>query len=122
MSVAIEALDAPPAVLGECPVWAGAEGALYWIDIEGRAIHRHVPDTGHTDSRPVDGRPGSFVLTSTPGRLLVAVEHELVVVDWDSGAATHMADLEEAGTGNRLNDGRCDPAGRSSTTTPRPGR
>src|SRR5690349_8641357 len=27
-------------ILGETPVWSVAEGALYWIDIEGRRLYR----------------------------------------------------------------------------------
>ena len=26
--------------VGECPVWSVAEQALYWVDIEGKKIHR----------------------------------------------------------------------------------
>ena len=108
----IEAVSPSPAVLGECPVWSGREQALYWADIDGRAIFRLDSATGATSSRPLSGRPGSFVLTTDPNRLLVACEHELVFLDWTTGETEHWRQLEEAGTGNRLNDGRCDPAGR----------
>jgi sugar lactone lactonase YvrE len=52
------------------------------------------------------------VLTTTPGLLLVATEHELVWFDWATGVTTPWLELEPGGTGNRMNDGRCDPAGR----------
>jgi L-arabinonolactonase len=58
------------------------------------------------------GRPGSIALTTEPGKLLVASENGLVWLDWASGAVTPWIELEPPGTGNRLNDGRCDPAGR----------
>ena len=103
---------AGPAELGECPIWSEAEQVLYWIDIDGRAIHRFDPATGVDQHRSMAGRPGSMVLTSTPGRFLVATEHVLVWFDWESGATTPFAQLEEPSTGNRLNDGRTDPAGR----------
>lgn len=108
----IEAVGHAPAALGECPVWSEREQALYWADIDGRAIHRLEPSTGATTSRALPGRPGSFVLTTDPNRLLVASEHELVVLNWATGETAKWHLLEEAGTGNRLNDGRCDPAGR----------
>ncbi|MYH71379.1 MAG: SMP-30/gluconolactonase/LRE family protein [Acidimicrobiia bacterium] len=108
----IESVGHAPASLGECPVWSGYEQALYWADIDGRAIHRLEPSTGTTTSRVLPGRPGSFVLTTDPNRLLVASEHELVVLNWATGETSSWRQLEEAGTGNRLNDGRCDPAGR----------
>lgn len=108
----IEAVGHAPASLGECPVWSEREQVLYWADIEGRALHRLDPSTSTTTSRVLPGRPGSFVLTTDPNRLLVASEHELVVLDWATGETASWLQLEEAGTGNRLNDGRCDPVGR----------
>lgn len=100
------------AELGECPVWSGAEQVLYWEDIDGKRIHRLDPVTGVNESRTTSGRPGSFGLTDTPGRLLVAMENELVWFDWSTGAEERWVELEHAGAGNRLNDGRCDHRGR----------
>lgn len=108
----IDIIAAVGAQLGECPIWSVDEQVLYWEDIDGQKIHRHDPATGANTERALPGRPGSFAFTSTPGRLAVAMEHQLVAFDWDSGEITVLADLEAAGTGNRLNDGRCDPAGR----------
>lgn len=117
--------------LGECPVWSPDEARLYWVDIDGRAVHRFDPASGLDEQRPAPGRPASLALTATAGRLLVAVERRLGFLDWDSGAWLDWVVLEpddatsagggedRAGTGegaaaegNRLNDGRCDPAGR----------
>lgn len=108
----ITALEAPVAALGESPVWSPRDGALYWVDIDGRRVHRHEPVSARHESRSLDGRPGSLALTAESSRLLVASEHQLLALDWATGTATRMLDLERAGTGNRLNDGRCDPAGR----------
>lgn len=112
MTARITALDTPIATLGECPVWSPDEEALYWVDIDGQAVHRHDPASAQTTTRPMAGRPGAIALTKEPGTLVVAVEHQMVILDWDSGAVTSLAELEAPGTGNRLNDGRCDPAGR----------
>ena len=103
---------AGPAELGECPIWSEVEQKLYWIDIDGRAIHRFDPATGIDERRSMAGRPGSMVLTSTPGQFVVATEHQLVKFHWDTGEATPFVELEKPGTRNRLNDGRTDPAGR----------
>ena len=35
------------AQLGECPTWSVREERLYWIDIDGRAVHRFDPSDGH---------------------------------------------------------------------------
>ena len=112
MNLSITALDAPIAALGESPVWCPEEVILYWVDIDGKTIHRHDPATGTHGTRSIDGRPGSIALTSTPGRLLIASEHRLLELDWDTGAVTPFVDLEPASTGNRLNDGCCDSSGR----------
>ena len=108
----IDVVGHAPALLGECPVWSGREQALYWADIDGCAIHRLDPSSGNTTSRALPGRPGSFTLTTEPNRLLVACEHELIALNWATGETAAWRHLEAAGTGNRLNDGRCDPAGR----------
>ncbi len=93
-------------------MWSVGEQALYWVDIDGRAIHRFDPETGRDERRTTVGRPGSIALTTTPGLLLVASEHELGWFTWDDGGYERWVELEPAATGNRLNDGRCDVAGR----------
>jgi sugar lactone lactonase YvrE len=34
------------ATTGEAPTWCEREQALYWIDVEGPALHRFDPATG----------------------------------------------------------------------------
>ena len=58
------------------------------------------------------GRPASLALTDKPERLLVAIEGRLAFLDWTSATWTDWIVLEAADLRNRLNDGRCDPAGR----------
>lgn len=100
------------AQLGECPIWSPDDARLYWIDIDGRAIHRYDPATGLNEHRPVPGRPGSLALRAGAGQLLVAVERRLAFFVWSDGVWREWVALEPEGVGNRLNDGRCDPAGR----------
>jgi L-arabinonolactonase len=109
---AIECVVPARALLGECPVWSPLEELLYWIDIDGRAIHRYDPVAGTDESRLLSGRPGSIALTPFAGRLLVAMENRLAFFDWTSESLSEWTILEPGGTGNRLNDGRCDPVGR----------
>jgi sugar lactone lactonase YvrE len=98
--------------LGECPLWSAEEQRLYWIDIDGQAVHRFDPSTGLDEQRSAPGRPGSMVLTKQVGSLLVAIEDRLAYLDWPSGTWQDWVALEPSGTGNRMNDGRTDPAGR----------
>ncbi len=110
--------DAPEVVLpiraelGECPLWSGRDACLYWIDIDSRSVHRYDPASGDNITRELPGRPGSIALTGDPDRLLVAMEHQLVDFDWSTGDTTPRTRLEQADRPTRLNDGRCDPAGR----------
>jgi len=108
----IDVVSTAPARLGEGPLWSAGEQVLYWIDIDGRAIHRYDPSTDTDDQRSTPGRPGSLALTTRPGTLLVATEAEAVWFDWATGATRPFVDLEEPGAGIRMNDGRTDPAGR----------
>lgn len=100
------------ALLGECPVWNDSEQVLYWEDIDGRCIHRWDPASETEETRSLPGRPGSFVLTDHDGELVVAMEHEIVRLDWQTGSIEPLAQVEDPSTGNRLNDGRCDHRGR----------
>ena len=108
----IEVAVGPGAVLGECPLWSVAEGVLYWIDIDGGKLHRLEPRSGEQSHRGLPARPGSIALSGEPGHLLVAIEHELATFDWEAETLEPWIEVEPAGTGNRLNDGRADPAGR----------
>lgn len=102
-----------PALLGECPLWEPTSGFLYWIDIEGQVMHRYEPATGIDATRGMPGRPGALALGREPGELVIAMEHELVRWRWEEPTVFEpVRTLEAAGTGNRLNDGRTDPAGR----------
>lgn len=108
----VDCVLAVGAALGECPVWSGRDDCLFWIDIDSQLVHRYDPGTGRDEHRRLDGRPGSLALTDDPDRLLVAVEHQLVDLTWSTGDVGVRLDLEPAGAGTRLNDGRCDPQGR----------
>jgi len=108
----MEHITTKPDLLGECPVWDSDAEVLWWTDIEGRAIRRYAPGPGTLESRRLDHRPGSLALTPRPDHLLVAMEHQVGLFDWREGLWKPWQDLEPAGTGNRLNDGRCDPVGR----------
>jgi len=108
----IEALVNKDALLGESPVWSEAAEVLWWIDIEGKEVHRTNPDSGVNETKSLPARPGSIGLTNDPDVVAVAMEHQFGLFDWRTGAFTSLLDLETPGGGNRLNDGRVDPGGR----------
>ena len=100
------------ALLGESPVWSVAQQVLYWVDIDGRAVHAFDPSSGEDRTWPMMGRPTALALTADPSQLLVAVENGLGRLDLVSGEFAPWVTLEESREGIRLNDGRCDPVGR----------
>jgi sugar lactone lactonase YvrE len=110
--VTIEQVPVGRARLGECPVWSVAEQVLYWIDIDGKAVHRYDPARATATTRTTPGRPGALALGKIPGTILLAMEHQVGWFSWDTAAFASWLDLEAAGTGNRMNDGRCDRQGR----------
>jgi sugar lactone lactonase YvrE len=104
--VALEAGDD----LGEGPVWRPATGELLRVDITSGLVHGWNPATGAATVLAFDGEVGAAV-PRRGGGLLVAVGHELVLVDPD-GTRAAVASAERAKPDNRFNDCRCDPQGR----------
>lgn len=97
--------------LAEGPVWDAAAQRLFWVDItEG---HVHTGELVGDEIRPVETRRvdrtvGALALASTG--LLVAGHHDVLLVA--PAGTTTVARLVPEGQRRRLNDGKCDPAGR----------
>jgi sugar lactone lactonase YvrE len=98
------------AELGECPVWAPEEQALYWVDIRAPALHRLDPDSGALRSWSVPSRIGSFGLRESGGAV-VALEDGFHLLDLDSGDLRFVAGPGQV-PGVRFNDGKVSPDGR----------
>ncbi len=109
--------------VGECPLWSVAQQALYWVDIEGRRIHRFdwASQTQQTWNTPE--QVGCIALTdgqAASGDLLAAMESGIFAVTL--GAApdlrtTLIASVPHALPNMRCNDGRCDTQGRFWVST-----
>jgi len=99
------------ATLGEGPVWHEAEQALYFVDINGHAIHRYDPATAATTSWAVPGRPG-FIVPTKSGVLLCGMQDGLHRFDPRTGECSLDTVVEPDKPENRINDGWVDPAGR----------
>ena len=76
------------------PALEPGEARLYWVDIDGRAIHRYDPESGEDEVRAMTGRPTALALTDTPGRLLVALERGLAFFDWERSETREWLPLE----------------------------
>jgi sugar lactone lactonase YvrE len=99
------------AELGECPVWAADEQALYWVDIRGRALHRFDPATAADRSWPLATQCGSFALRESGGAVL-AMADGFASFDFTTGATTPLVAPPEQSPGTRFNDGKASPDGR----------
>jgi sugar lactone lactonase YvrE len=106
-----EVLLDEPMQLGESPLWHPEEQALYWIDINGHAVHRYDLHSGGHCRWPMPSEPGCIAWCRSGG-LLVALRSGLVRLDTGGGAISRVADAPYDPTKARFNDGRCDSAGR----------
>lgn len=98
-------------VLGESPSWLAREQCLYWIDLRAPALRRLDPASGAVESWAMPDLIGA-VVGRRSGGLVVAVRHALLGFDPRDGEFAAIANVEDGPPGNRLNDAKCDPAGR----------
>jgi sugar lactone lactonase YvrE len=98
------------ATLGEGPVWDAVAGVLWWVDIEGRRIHRFDPAASADTSFETATMVGAVALRKGGG-LAAALADGVWTVDPETGAASLFAALGEP-PDVRSNESKCDPAGR----------
>ena len=97
-------LDAK-ATLGEGPAWDSKTQTLYWLDILEKRIYSGTRILAELDD---------LICCLAPrknGNLILGVRLGFADLNPDSVQLTFLAALDEPPT-NRLNDGKCDPAGR----------
>lgn len=99
-------------LLGETPLWCERTQSLLWIDIDRARLHRHHPGSGRHDTFTFQARfLGSLALRRSGG-VLVALDGALHTFDFATGTLQPLCEVEPASLDTRLNDGRCDAAGR----------
>ncbi|NKB60033.1 MAG: SMP-30/gluconolactonase/LRE family protein [Alphaproteobacteria bacterium] len=98
-------------ILGEGPIWHPKEQALYWCDNLKPSIQRYDPATGAVTAWPLEKQVGSIVFREQGG-VAAGMEHGFCFIYLDSGTIEEIVDPEADLSGNRLNDGKCDRAGR----------
>lgn len=106
-----EVVAVPRAELGEGPCWDPRAGLLYWVDIPAGRIHWYDPIDRSHDSAAV-GQPVGAVAPRAAGGLVAAVRDGFAFCDPETGTLDLVAPVEADKPGNRMNDGKCDPAGR----------
>jgi sugar lactone lactonase YvrE len=97
--------------LGEGPVWDASASCLYFVDILRGDVHRFDPITSATQTYRVDQPVGAAALTRR-GDLVLAVRDGFARLDSATGAFRAIAAVEADRPDCRMNDGKCDAAGR----------
>lgn len=102
--------------LGEGPVWDVETQSLYWVDSTGprvgkNAIWRFDPASGDVQSWPLVRDIGAMALRQDGGAIL-ALSDGFYTYDFDSGEIDLVAKVDDDPERARLNDGKCDRAGR----------
>ena len=111
MDTGVELLVDAHAQVGEGPLWDEERQVLYWVDILSSLLYIYDPATG--ENRALDvGRHVGTVVTRASGGLMLAVRNGFASFDLETQELTLIANPEAHITGNRFNDGKCDPAGR----------
>lgn len=104
-------------ILAETPIWDPRLLKLYWTDLFNGDVHRYDPGTGQDECVETKSVIGSAIPCETPGRLLVAIDDGIMLLDFDTGHFELLA-APQPNTGEfRYNDTRCDAAGRIFTST-----
>lgn len=98
--------------LGECPVWDIDQQCLYWVDITDKILHRYDPATNAVKIWNTPFEFGSIALRKDGRSIIAGTRDGFAIYDLESGECEHFATPEQRLPGNRMNDGKCDPAGR----------
>jgi sugar lactone lactonase YvrE len=98
-------------ILAEGPLWHPTQQKLHWVDIEKMELHSLDPKT-NVHTRFHTGKRIGCVVPSNDGRLVLALQGEIVEYDCVTNDVQKLIDLEPGKPNNRSNDGKCDSRGR----------
>jgi sugar lactone lactonase YvrE len=99
------------AIVGESPLWHMQERRLYWVDIQGKEVHRFDPATARNETFSLPDIVTCLAFRKQGG-LVLTLRKNFAFFDPDSGKLEMLASVEADKPDNRFNDGRVDPQGR----------
>ena len=108
VEVVVESAD----ILGEGVIWNPAEQALYWCDNLKPNIQRYLPASGEHRVWPMPEEVGCIVFRERGGICAAMKSGFAYIDDLDSASIRYIVNPEPTLPNNRLNDGKCDRAGR----------
>ena len=97
--------------VGETPIWIPDEQAMYWIDLEGSAVHRYDPTTGERKNWTLDAAVTALARRASGGWIL-ATKTGLVFWDQEANTTEFIADPTADREAIRFNDTAVDRQGR----------
>jgi len=108
------------ALLGEGVNWDASQGVLFWIDIDAGHVFRLKPG-GQPEQIELGQKVGA-VVPRRSGGLVLAVKEGFALMDRWGEPMRVVASPEKDKPRNRMNDGKCDSAGRffAGTLSPEP--
>ncbi|MET0554879.1 MAG: SMP-30/gluconolactonase/LRE family protein [Vicinamibacteria bacterium] len=109
--IAVELALAAHAELGEGARWDERSQRLFWVDILQGRVHAFAPADGSCRSWSV-GQPVGALGVREAGGLVLALRDGFATLDLGTGALSWIARVEDDRLSQRMNDGRCDAAGR----------
>ena len=107
MRTVVVAAPAVRAQVGEGPVWDEEYGLLWWVDIPAGLVHTSDLASGHTRTVDIGYDVGAVALTMG-GAVVTATAAGFGVLT----GAGHEPRLSVLSPGHRMNDAKCDRAGR----------
>lgn len=110
MELAFELVSDQTCLCGESPLWDDKHKQLYWIDI----VSGHIcffSEEKRLKCFDVGQKIGAIALTES-GKIIAALKDGIYKVDFLNDTMSKIIDPEPDQPDNRLNDGKCDPAGR----------
>jgi hypothetical protein len=100
------------AILGEGPTWDQRTERLIWVDIIGGSILFYDPATGE-DRAVAVGQPVGSVAPRRSGGLVAATSGGISLLTPEDGRLASLVRVDFDTRRLRMNDGKCDPLGRS---------
>ena len=101
-------------LLGESPTWCANTNTLYWIDIDGKRLHRSTDPlsaTGHCETIQLSSIPGAIGLVDHHDNWIwMACSDGIHLLDWSTHRSVRISTFPEAST-LRFNDGKVEPSG-----------
>ena len=95
-----------PAQLAEGPLWDESRRCLWWVDIAAGVLNHYDPRARSNEREMLDLPVSAVALCADNGLILAAGKG---FATYDDGK---LSWITEVALGDRMNDGKCDPAGR----------